>query len=343
MLPSRLPAGLVLAISMCLLLPGDAAASPTATAHTDTRPLMGTLVSVTVEGGTPGALRQKVDAAYREMQRLSDMMNHYDPDSVVSEINRAAGKRAVPVPCELMEVLVMARRVSERSGGAFDITVGALKGWRFNPEHPAMPSAREITAALPLINYRDVLLDEKNGSVQLRQPGMRLDLGGIAKLYILNAGMQLLKQQGIANAMLNGGGDVVVTGTRAGRPWRIGIRHPRRAGELLATVELTRGWVVTSGDYERYFIRDGRRYHHILDPHTGYPPAAGPQQVTLAGEDLSNLNGFSSAIMLLGADKGRELIGRLAGVEGLIVAGDGRVWTTPGLETRFRFQRLDRR
>lgn len=343
MLPSRLPAGPVLAISMCLLLPGSAAAAPATTAHTDTRPLMGTLVSVTVEGGTPEALRQKVDAAYREMQRLSDMMNHYDPDSVVSAINRAAGKPAVPVPRELMEVLVMARRVSERSGGAFDITVGALKGWRFNPENPAMPSAREIAAALPLINYRDVILDEKNGSVRLRQPGMRLDLGGIAKLYILNAGMQLLKQQGIANAMLNGGGDVVVTGTRAGRPWRIGIRHPRRDGELLATVELTRGWVVTSGDYERYFIRDGRRYHHILDPRTGYPPVAGPQQVTLVGEDLSNLNGFSSAIMLLGADKGRELIGRLAGVEGLIVAGDGRVWTTPGLETRFQFRRLDRR
>ncbi|WP_197702659.1 FAD:protein FMN transferase [Sulfuricaulis limicola] len=302
--------------------------------HQEARPLMGTVVSITVENG-PADVREKVDAAYREMTRLSDMMNHYDPGSVVSEINRQAGKRPVKVPPELMEVLVMARRVSARTDGAFDITVGAFKGWRFNPENPAMPSAQELAAALPLVDYRNVLLDENNRTVLLRRPGMRIDLGGIAKLYILNAGMQALRRHGIEQAMLNGGGDVAVTGTRDGRPWRIGIRHPRRAGELLAAVELTRGWVVTSGDYERYFIRDGRRYHHILDPRTGYP-VAGPQQVTLVGEDLSNLNGFSSAIMVLGEEKGRALLGRLGGVQGLIVGADGGVWRTPGSESRFQ-------
>ena len=160
MLPSRLPAGLILAISMCLWLPGGAAA-PATTAHSDTRPLMGTLVSITVEGGAPEALREKVDAAYREMQRLSEMMNHYDPDSVVSAINRAAGRQPVTAPRELMEVLAMARRVSERTGGAFDITVGAFKGWRFNPENPAMPSEQELAAALPLVDYRKVFSAEK--------------------------------------------------------------------------------------------------------------------------------------------------------------------------------------
>jgi thiamine biosynthesis lipoprotein len=302
--------------------------------YQETRPLMGTLVSVAVDGG-PGEVRGKVDAAWREMARLSDMMNHYNPDSVVSEINRQAGLRPVNVPRELMEVLVMARRVSERTGGAFDITVGTLKGWRFNPENPAMPPAQELAAALPLVDYRNVKLDEKNRTVLLKHAGMRIDLGGIAKLYILNAGMQVLRRHGIAHAMLNGGGDVVVTGTREGRPWRIGIRHPRREGELLATVELTQGWVVTSGDYERYFIRDGRRYHHILDPRTGYP-VAGPQQVTLVGEDLLQLNGFSSAIMVLGLEKGRELLDRLPGVDALIVEADGRVWLEPGAEVRFR-------
>jgi thiamine biosynthesis lipoprotein len=332
---SHLSAGFALVISLFLFLPGVATtATPGATFYADARPLMGTLVSVTVEGA-PADVREKVDAAYREMARLSDMMNHYDPDSVVSEINRQAGKRPVKAPPELMEVLVMARRVSGRTGGAFDITVGAFKGWRFNPENSAMPSAQEIAAALPLVDYRNVLLDEKNGTVLLKRPGMRIDLGGIAKLYILDAGMQVLQRHGIGQAMLNGGGDVTVIGARDGRPWRIGIRHPRRAGELLATVELTRGWVVTSGDYERYFIRDGRRYHHILDPRTGFP-AAGPQQVTLVGEDLSNLNGFSSAIMVLGAEKGRALIGRLAGVEALIVEPDGRVWLAPGSEERFK-------
>jgi thiamine biosynthesis lipoprotein len=320
--------------AVLLLLLAATTAGHAGVPYQEARPLMGTLVSVTVQGD-PADVRDKVDAAYREMARLSDMMNHYNPDSVVSEINRQAGQRAVKAPPELMEVLVMARRVSESTGGAFDITVGAFKGWRFNPEDPAMPSAQELGAALSLVDYRNVLLDEKNGTVLLKRPGMRIDLGGIAKLYILDAGMQVLKRLGIRQAMLNGGGDVTVTGTRDGRPWRIGIRHPRRAGELLATVELTRGWVVTSGDYERYFIRDGRRYHHILDPRTGFP-AAGPQQVTLVGQDLSSLNGFSSAIMVLGAEKGRELLGRLSGAEGLIVESDGRVWLAPGSESRFK-------
>ncbi|HSW52521.1 MAG TPA: FAD:protein FMN transferase [Sulfuricaulis sp.] len=320
--------------ALLLLLLTATTAGHAGTPYQEARPLMGTLVGVTVEGG-PADVREKVDAAWREMARLSDLMNHYNPDSVVSEINRQAGQQPVKVPPELMEVLVMARRVSGRTGGAFDITVGAFKGWRFNPENPAMPSPQELAAALPLVDYRNVILDEKNRTVLLKRPGMRIDLGGIAKLYILNAGMQVLQRHGIGQAMLNGGGDVVVTGTHAGRPWRIGIRHPRRPGELLATVELKRGWVVTSGDYERYFIRDGRRYHHILDPRTGFP-AAGPQQVTLVGEELSNLNGFSSAIMVLGTEKGRELLGRLAGVEALIVEPDGRVWLTPGSEARFK-------
>jgi thiamine biosynthesis lipoprotein len=317
-----------------LMLLAATPAGHAGTPYQEERPLMGTLVSVTVDGG-PASVREKVDAAWREMARLSDLMNHYNPDSVVSEINRQAGQRPVKVPPELMEVLVMARRVSGRTGGAFDITVGAFKGWRFNPENPAMPSEQELAAALPLVDYRNVLLDEKNGTVLLKRSGMRIDLGGIAKLYILDAGMQVLQRHGIAHAMVNGGGDVVVTGTRDGRPWRIGIRHPRRSGELLATVELTRGWVVTSGDYERYFIRDGRRYHHILDPRTGFP-ATGPQQVTLVGEELSNINGFSSAIMVLGAEKGRDLLGRLAGVEALIVEPDGRVWLAPGSEARIK-------
>ncbi|MEK9134194.1 MAG: FAD:protein FMN transferase, partial [Pseudomonadota bacterium] len=229
--------------------PGDANAE--LVEYTEARPLMGTLVSMTVEGPRRDVLEQGVNDAYREMSRLSDMMNHYNPDSVVSQINRQAGAQPVTVPRELMDVLAMARRVSERSEGAFDITVGSLKLWRFDPDNPVMPSPDEIRHALPLVNFRHVMLNEKDRTVLLRQSGMRMDLGGIAKLYILDAGMQVLKQRGITHAMINGGGDVAVMGSHQGRPWRIGIRHPRRGDVLLGSVELTQGWVVTSGDYER--------------------------------------------------------------------------------------------
>ena len=291
---------------------------------------MGTVVSMTVEGPRRDVLERGVNDAYREMSRLSDMMNHYNPDSVVSQINRQAGAQPVVVPRELMEVLLMARRVSERSEGAFDISVGALKVWRFNPENPGMPSPHEIRNALPLVNFRHVMLNEKNRTVLLKQRGMRIDLGGIAKLYILDAGMQALKQRGITHAMINGGGDVVVMGSHQGRPWRIGIRHPRREDVLLGTVELTQGWVVTSGDYERYFFRDGKRYHHILDPRTGYP-TEGPQQVTLMADDIGLVNGYSLAIMVRGAEWGRTLISQTPGLAGLIVDADGQIWRSPGM------------
>ena len=318
---------------MVLVRPVDATAEPVE--YADSRPLMGTIVSMTLEGPRREVLEQGANEAYREMSRLSDMMNHYNPDSVVSRINRQAGAKPVNVPRELMEVLAMARRVSERSEGAFDITVGSLKLWRFDPDNPGMPLSDEIRRALPLVNFRHVVLDEKNRTVQLKQHGMRIDLGGIAKLYILNAGMKTLKQRGIAHAMINGGGDVVVMGDHQGRPWRIGIRHPRRGDALLGAVELTQGWVVTSGDYERYFFRDGKRYHHILDPRTGYP-TEGPQQVTLVANDFEQVNGYTLAIMVRGSAWGRALIAHTPGVSGLIVDHAGGLWSSPDMQNLWR-------
>ena len=302
----------------------------------EVRPLMGTAVEMVLEGTDDARLRQAMDDAYREMTRLSDMMNHYNPQSAVSAINAAAGRQPVAAPPELMQVLKMARAVSERTHGAFDISVGSLKGWRFNPENPAMPTPAQIRAQLPKVNYRDVILDEAAGTAFLKQSGMRIDLGGIAKLYILDAGMQVLKRNGVEHAMLNGGGDVEVMGTIRGHPWRVGIRDPRAPEKLLAAVELTRGFVASSGDYERYFTRGGRRFHHILDPKTGYP-TQGPHGVTLVAEELEQVNGLGAAIMVLGATKGRELISQTPGLDGLVVDRDGNLWVSPGLEKRLRF------
>ncbi len=302
----------------------------------ETRLLMGTSVQLMADADDDALLFRAMEAAFRKMNRLSDMMNHYDPRSMVSEINRQAGVRAVAVPHELMEVLIAAQRMSALSQGAFDITVGALQGWRFRQDDPRLPSTADIRAQLPLVNYRDVVLDGQAGTAWLRRAGMRIDLGGIAKLYILHAGMEVLRRHGIRSAMINGGGDVEVMGGRAGRPWRVGIRHPRREGALLGTLELTDGFVVSSGDYERYFIRAGRRYHHILDPRSGYP-ADGPQQVSLVGVELAALNGLSLAVMVRGPAWGRAQFSQRPGVEALIVERDGQMWASPGLAARYRY------
>ncbi len=309
------------------------ACAPPPVQHRDSRPLMGTIVSLTLEGKTPAVLAPAADAAYREMGRLSDMMNHYNPDSVVSAINRRAGVRPVKVPLELMDVLQSAQRLSARTNGAFDITVASLRGWRFDPTQPRMPSRAQIAAMLPRVGYRHLVLDKAAGTAYLTHGDTRIDLGGIAKLYILNAGMDILRRHGVGNAMLNGGGDVVVAGNIGGRPWRVGIRDARQPDRLYAVVERERGFVVSSGDYERYFIKDGRRYHHILDPRTGYP-THGPHGVTLVGEDLEAINGLSAAIMVLGAEAGRTLIEATPGIEGVIFDRNGSVWVSPGLAKR---------
>lgn len=299
----------------------------------EARPLMGTIVEITAEGSGAASLHTAVDAAYREMARLSDMMNHYDPGSVVSAINDAAGNRAVKAPPELMEVLAMARRVSERTGGAFDITVGALRGWRFRADDPRLPSREEVAAQLKRVDFRKVNLDRRAGTAFLVARGMRIDLGGIAKLYIVHAGMQVLARHGVRRAMVNGGGDVEVVAPQASRPWRIGVRDPRAPENLLGVLELRRGFVISSGDYERSFVRDGKRYHHILDPRSGFP-SEGPRGVTLLARDMEAVNGFSLAIMVLGKATGIDLIRSTAGLDGLIVDRDDSVWMSPGFAAR---------
>lgn len=302
----------------------------------EARPLMGTVVEAALESGAGGAAaaHRALDAAYREMQRLSDMMNHYAPASVVSAINRAAGLRAVHVPPELMAVLEMARAMSAHSDGAFDVTVASIQGWRFRADDPRMPSAAEIAAQLPLVNWRDLRLDARAQTAVLARRGMRIDLGGIAKLYIVHAGIEQLRRHGIVRAMVNGGGDVEVVGGDAARPWRIGVRDPRAPERLLGVLAIARGFVVTSGDYERAFLRDGRRYHHILDPRTGYP-ARGPRGVTLLGERLEDVNGLGVAIMVRGRAAGERWISANDAIEGLIVGADGSLWMTAGFRARF--------
>lgn len=334
-----IPAMTSLVLRLCGLtaaLLAFAAGAGAAAPLREARPLMGTVVEVVVQPAAGGetAAHGAIEAAYGEMQRLSDMMNHYDPKSAVSAINDAAGVKAVRVPPELMAVLAMAQAMSARSDGAFDVTVASIRGWRFRADDPRMPSAAEIAAQLPLVNWRDLRLDARARTAFLAHRGMRIDLGGIAKLYIVHAGIEVLRRHGIARAMVNGGGDVEAIGGDAARPWRIGVRDPRAPERLIGVLRIERGFVVSSGDYERAFVRDGRRYHHILDPRTG-TPAHGPRGVTLLGKRLEQVDGLGVAIMVRGKAAGERWLAEDKGIDGLIVDADGSVWMTAGFRARF--------
>ncbi len=297
------------------------------------RNLMGTRLDITVQARNGDVAEAAMAAASTEMARLSDLMSRYRVSSAVSALHLAAGLQPVAVASEMMQVLKAARQMSERSLGAFDITVGAFHEWNFDPAQPIIPDAAEIARELPLVNYRDLILDERSGSAYLRRRSMRIDLGGIAKLPILQAGMQVLKRHGVTDAMINGGGDVLVSGQLQGRDWRVGLRDPRAPERLVGVLGLNEGFVASSGDYERCFVRNGRRYHHILDPKTGQP-TVGPHGVALVSRKLDDINGLGAAIMVAGSKAGRRLLEPLKGVDALIVESDQRLWLSPGMAKR---------
>lgn len=323
----RLALGLPLAAGVCWLAPQGVRAATVSQQRT----LMGTQVDLRIHHPEASTAQRAADAAWQEMQRLEAMMSRYVAGNALAAVQTAAGIQAVPVPAELFAVLQSAQQVSSASRGAFDITIGSLQDWDFRPGHYHAASHQSVAMQLPLVNQQaGLLLDPQRQTAFLRRQGMRLDLGGIAKLPILQAGMQVLQHHGIASAMLNGGGDVVVRGGNQGAPWRIGVRDPRNPSQLLGTVALQEGVVAASGDYERCFDHAGTRMHHILNPRTGYP-STGPRGVVLVAREASAVNGWGAATMVAGLPFGRERIATLAGVEGLVVDADRSVWMSAGM------------
>ncbi len=301
--------------------------------HQASQILMGTRLDLTLQGGDTKLMQTAASAAFAEMTRLTDMMSRYRSESALNAINLAAGIQPVPVPVELFKVLEMAQRTTKASHGAFDVTIGALRDWRFDASSPSIPSAQQIAAQLPLVNTHGLILNARRSTAYLSQRGMRLDLGGIAKLPIMQAGMHQLLAHGIQNAMINGGGDVLVHGQLNGRDWRIGLRDPRQPDQLLGVVALNKGFVASSGDYERFIMHEGKRYHHILDPKTGYP-TQGLHGVTLISEELELINGLGAALMVAGAEASRTRLQHKVGGDALTVDEHNHLWTSSGMTRR---------
>jgi thiamine biosynthesis lipoprotein len=215
--------------------------------------------------------RRAADAAIADVLRIEAKYSRYRDDSVTTAINRAAGGAPVAIDAETAALLRYAAQCHAQSDGAFDITSGVLRrAWNFGARPPQLPDPAAIDAARALVGWARVEWDER--SVRLPDSGMEIDFGGIGKEYAADRAATLLAQHGIAHALVNLGGDVRALGSQpGGAPWRVGIVHPRHPRGVIGEVELADAAVATSGDYERYFEIDGRRYCHILDPRTGWP------------------------------------------------------------------------
>jgi thiamine biosynthesis lipoprotein len=176
----------------------------------------------------------------------------------------------------------------------------------------------------------------ENGKIKFAKRGMGIDLGGIAKGYAVDAAIRVLKEKNVESAMVNAGGDIYVLGRKHGKPWRIGIRHPRRGGEILGIVEVEDKAIVTSGDYERYFFSEGKRYHHILNPKTGYP-ANECQSVTIVAKKATIADGLATGVFVLGPREGMDLVESLEEVEGVIVNKEGEMSVSSGLVSKIEY------
>ena len=291
--------------------------------------IMGTRVAVELWSEDAGLAARAMDAVIAEMRRTDELMSTYKPQSQLSAVNAHAFERPVQVDPEIIEVVSRSFEFSRLSNGAFDVTYASV-GYLYDYREHRRPSDEQVAAALPGVDYRQVQVDRERNAIRFLRPGMRIDLGGIAKGYAVDRCIELLRGLGIEHAMVNAGGDTRLLGDRRGKPWIVGIRDPRAEGRMVTRLPLEDEAISTSGDYERYFEEDGVRYHHILVPGTGQS-AGGIRSATIIGPDATLTDGLSTTVFVLGVERGMELVSRLPEVEAVIVDEDGRIYYSDGL------------
>lgn len=304
--------------------------------YKETQFLMDTIIEITAYGkGNEAAVK----AAFDEFRRINVLTNRFDENSQVSMINQAAGKEKVQVDPEVIAMLKLARSRAEQLNGALDVSIGALTElWSVGHKGEFVPSEAEIKELLPLVNYQLIEIDDKANTVFLPRPGMRIDLGAVAKGYADRKAIDALKARGIKSALVNAGGDVRIIGKRPdGQPWRIGVQDPRDSEGIAAKLSMS-DWDVleTSGDYQRFFIKDGVRYSHIIDPHTGHQPRE-LASVTIVAKSDNNVDILSTAMFVLGLEKAQQLLKQYPGTEAIFITTDGKKIVTPGLEGKIEF------
>ncbi|TDJ39115.1 MAG: FAD:protein FMN transferase [Gammaproteobacteria bacterium] len=295
----------------------------------DARPLMGTEVSVYLWHEDEAEGRRLTEAVFDEAVRIDELMSTYKDSSQISEINRNAANAAVIAGAELASLIQRALDISVLTRGAFDITYESV-GQHYDFRERRRPSDDTLAAERVLIDYRLVEVDRVSSSVRFLKQGVRINLGGIAKGYVVERGVDILRRNGVLHAIVTAGGDSRLLGDRRGRPFMIGIRDPRQDGEVAIRLPLEEEAISTSGDYERFFEEDGVRYHHIIQPSTG-EPAAGIHSATVIGPDAVMTDALSTSVFVMGVDLGLKLIAGLPDYESIVIDAQGRVYYSDGL------------
>jgi thiamine biosynthesis lipoprotein len=307
-------------------------AGATATFLSYSHHAMATRIDVLLPSDASAAAADQVFAIF---DRVDATMSEWKDTSPLARVNKSAGVDAVAVPDDLFGVVERAVDFGRMTGGAFDLTWAALWGlWDFRGASPRVPDPAAVAAAVALVDFRDVVLDKPERQVALRRRGMKIGLGGIAKGYALDESAARLRALGITSFLLSAGGQIYAGGKRGEQPWRVAVRDPRgEATDQVLALDVEDASVSTSGDYERFFTVDGVRYHHILDPHTGYP-ARGLRSATVVSADATWADALSTALMVMTAAQRDPLLRAMPEVGTVLIDDQGRVSIGPSLQAR---------
>lgn len=327
--PAKHKRCLVLALAIVLVTISAISRGAHAAWVGDARPKMGTEISVYLwapAGDDGGAA---IEAVFAEMDRINAMMSTYVESSVISEVNRRAALDWVDAGPELYELVVRSLDISVLTRGAFDITYDSV-GQHYDFRQRERPDAATVAAELERIDYRFVEIDPRRHALRFQREGVRINLGGIAKGYAVERGIEVLRRFGIRHARVTAGGDTRLLGDRMGQPWVVGVRDPNDEARVTVRLPLEDEAISTSGDYERFFVEDGTRYHHIIAPATG-TPADSVRSTTIVGPDAVMTDALSTSVFVMGVDQGLRLIATLPDYEGIVIDADGQLFYSDGL------------
>ncbi len=285
--------------------------------------VMGTISKVELESNDSQLAEKLIDQVVEEMHRIDRLMSPFKPTSELSKINRLGANKSLLISQEMFRLLKTADHYSRITGGAFDISFSSV-GYLYDYRKGKKPSESQKNALVNKIDYRNIHLDDKSGTIRLDTAKIKLDLGGIAKGHAVDQCIQILIDAGIKNAFVSAGGDSRVLGKKNDRLWYIGVRHPRDEKKLIVNLPLEEVAISTSGDYERFFIKDGIRYHHIIDPTTGDSSRVS-QSVTILASTSTVADALSTSIFILGPEKGLELINNMANTSAIIIGKNGQL------------------
>lgn len=295
---------------------------------------MGTLVAITAVASDKSVGDRAMQAAFDEIKRLEQLLSTWRSDSELSRVNQEAGRRPVPVSRETLELVARSLEMAQLTHGGFNIALGpAIEAWSVI-ERQRIPDERELQGLKPLVDWTRIQVNQEARTIYLLQQGMQIDVGGIGKGYAADRAVEEMKRVGARGGVVALSGDIKTFGVLPDQNrFPVGIRHPREEGALIAMIDLNDEAISTAGDYERFFERDGVRYHHILDPQT-LQPARACQSVTVIAKEGTTADGLDTGIFVLGPEQGMALVERLPGVEAIIIDQEGKITVSSGLRGR---------